>query len=179
MGHHLESGTGRGAGTGRIADHSVSDRRSPNLACKMRPRHAARVQTAARRDTNGHTAERHRRPYGREPPNRPHTDTLAHGHARAPELYVNDAVPDRLGGRNPGVLLPGWSRPAALGPKAWGEEEQDNKEEKNHNDREQNREQQRREEPQRQRTEQRRTFCHRYVSAHSDASMFTKYFADF
>ena len=32
-------------------------------------------------------------------------------------------MPDRLGGRNPGVLLPGWSRPAALGPKAWGEEE--------------------------------------------------------
>ena len=66
---------------------------APDLACKMRPRHAARVQTAARRDTNGHTAERHRRQYGREPPNRPHTDTLAHGHARAqksPRSYGRD-----------------------------------------------------------------------------------------
>ena len=40
----LEAGNRCGAGTGGIADHSTSDRRSPNLACKMRQRHAARVQ---------------------------------------------------------------------------------------------------------------------------------------
>ena len=47
--------------------------RSPNLACKMRPRHAARVQRPSGQIPRGHTA--------RNP--RESDDTLAHGHARA------------------------------------------------------------------------------------------------
>ena len=54
----LEAGNRCGAGTRWIADHSTADRRSPNLACKMRQRHAARVQTAQRRDPE--------RPHGRD-----------------------------------------------------------------------------------------------------------------
>ena len=63
----LEAGNRCGAGTRWIADHSTADRRSPNLACKMRQRHAARVQTAQRRDPQ--------RPHGRDS-----EDTLAQLH---------------------------------------------------------------------------------------------------
>ena len=47
--------------------------RSPNLACKMRPRHAARVQRPSGQIPRGHTA---RNPGESD-------DTLAHEHARA------------------------------------------------------------------------------------------------
>ena len=62
----LEVGNRCGAGTRWIADHSTADRRSPNLACKMRQRHAARVQTAQRRDTHRPHGRDTHRPHGRD-----------------------------------------------------------------------------------------------------------------
>ena len=44
MGHHWRSGTGVGQGPGRLQTILPWLLRSPNLACKMRQRHAARVQ---------------------------------------------------------------------------------------------------------------------------------------
>ena len=58
---------------GRLQTILPQRRRSPNLACKMRPRHAARVQRPRGQTPRGHTA--------RSPGNS--DDTLAHGHARA------------------------------------------------------------------------------------------------
>ena len=71
MGHYWRSGTGVGQGPGRLQTILPWLLRSPNLACKMRQRHAARVQRphgqipeAIRPDSedtlahpDGHTAE--------------------------------------------------------------------------------------------------------------------------
>ena len=46
-----------GPGLGKLADHATRFPRHPNLACKMRPRHAARVTRPSGRDTDGHPAE--------------------------------------------------------------------------------------------------------------------------
>ena len=46
-----------GPGLGKLADHATRLPRHPNLACKMRPRHAARVTRPSGRDTDGHPAE--------------------------------------------------------------------------------------------------------------------------
>ena len=71
---------------GRLQTILPQRRRSPNLACKMRPRHAARVQRPSGQIPRGHTA---RNPGESD-------DTLAHEHARAsyghPATHAN---PDR------------------------------------------------------------------------------------
>ena len=91
---------------------------APDLACKMRPRHAARVQ----------------RPYGQTPTatrprlrghDRARTRSHTRGFTQRRHPHVADAVPDWLEARNPGVLASGWSRLSALGPKAWGQEEEE------------------------------------------------------
>ena len=57
-GHHWRLGTGVGQEPGGLQTIPPWRLRSPNLACKMRQRHAARVQTAQRRDPQ--------RPHGRD-----------------------------------------------------------------------------------------------------------------
>ena len=122
---------------------------TPTEAAQMRQRHAARVQRPSGRDTDGQTAE--------SPRTRSETDTLAHnGFTQRRHPHVAYAVPDGLEARNPGVLASGWSRLSALGPKAWEERETEEQEE-----------------------EKRRAFCHRYVSAHFDASTLHYEYVDF
>ena len=79
-GHHWRLGTGVGQEPGGLQTIPPWRLRSPNLACKMRQRHAARIQTAQRRDPQ--------RPHGR--------DTERHQHQHPHTTEHEDA--DRITG---------------------------------------------------------------------------------
>ena len=139
----LEAGNRCGAGTGRIADHSVSDHRSSNLACKMRPRHAARVTRPSGRDTDGHPAET---PTGESAA----VSTTIKGQRKKKSRQKRDKQRQKVKyrtGREGGTLV--YSPRLVLvddpGPRSLGRE----------------------------RNRQTRTFWHRYVSVHSDTTMFS------